>query len=62
VIKEKGVITGLDIEEARRLAIQLNSGSLDVPLKIIQEQDVDATLGSDSIQKSIIAGSIGRRC
>lgn len=59
VIKEKGVITGLDIEEARRLAIQLNSGSLDVPLKIIQEQDVDATLGSDSIQKSLIAGSIG---
>lgn len=59
VIKDKGIITGLNIEEARRLAIQLNSGSLDVPLKIIQEQDVDATLGSDSIQKSLIAGSIG---
>jgi preprotein translocase subunit SecD len=28
-------------------------------LKIIQEQDVDATLGSDSIQKSLIAGAIG---
>lgn len=59
VIKDKGVITGLDIEGARRLAIQLNSGSLDVPLKIIQEQDVDATLGSDSIQKSLLAGAIG---
>jgi len=59
VIKERGVITGLDLEEARRLAIQLNSGSLDVPLKIIQEQDVDATLGSDSIRKSLIAGAIG---
>lgn len=59
VIKDKGVITGLDIEGARRLAIQLNSGSLDLPLKIIQEQDVDATLGSDSIQKSLIAGAIG---
>jgi preprotein translocase subunit SecD len=59
VITDKGVITGLALEEAKRLAIQLNSGSLDVPLKIIQEQDVDATLGSDSIQKSLIAGAIG---
>jgi len=59
VIKEKGVITGLDLEEARLLAIQLNSGSLDVPLKVIQEQDVDATLGADSIEKSLVAGLIG---
>ena len=59
VIKEKGVITGLTLEEARTLAIQLNSGSLDVPLEVIQEQDVDATLGADSIQKSLIAGAIG---
>ncbi|MBC8512611.1 MAG: protein translocase subunit SecD [Dehalococcoidia bacterium] len=59
VIKETGVITGINIEEGRTLAIQLNSGSLDVPLKVIQEQDVDATLGADSIQKSLIAGGIG---
>ena len=59
IIKDKGVITGLSIEEGRTLAIQLNSGSLDVPLQIIQEQDVDATLGADSIQKSLIAGAIG---
>ncbi len=59
VIKDKGVITGLDLQEARTLAIQLNSGSLDLPLKIIQEQDVDATLGADSIQKSLVAAAIG---
>jgi len=59
VIEERGVITGLSMEEARTLAIQINSGSLDVPLKVIQEQDVDATLGADSIQKSLIAGAIG---
>ena len=46
VIKDSGVITGLTLEEARLLAIQLQSGALDVPLEIIQEQDVDATLGS----------------
>ncbi len=59
VIEERGVITGLNFEEARTLAIQLNSGSLDVPLTIIQEQTVDATLGSYSIQKSLIAAIVG---
>jgi preprotein translocase subunit SecD len=59
VIKDKGVITGLKIDEARTLAIQLNSGSLDVPLKIVQRMDVDATLGADSLRKSLLAGEIG---
>jgi preprotein translocase subunit SecD len=59
VIKDRGVITGLTLEEGRMLAIQLNSGSLDVPLKIIQQQDVDATLGADSLRRSLIAGAIG---
>jgi preprotein translocase subunit SecD len=59
VIKNSGVITGVDMKEAQTLSIQLNSGSLDLPLKIIQEQTVDATLGSDSIKKSVTAGAIG---
>jgi preprotein translocase subunit SecD len=59
VIKETGVITGLTLDEARLLAIQLKSGALDVPLEVIQEQDIDATLGSDSVRKSLIAGAIG---
>ncbi len=59
VIKSSGVITGVGMNEAQTLAIQLNSGSLDLPLKIIQEQTVDATLGSDSIKKSVTAGAIG---
>jgi len=59
VIEDRGVITGLTINEAKTLAIQLNSGALDVPLTIIQRSDVDATLGADSLQKSLIAGLIG---
>ncbi len=59
VIKSAGIIEGMDMKEAQNLAIQLNSGSLDVPLTVIQEQTVDATLGSDSIKKSIVAGAIG---
>jgi preprotein translocase subunit SecD len=59
VIKEKGVITGLDLEEARTLAIQLNSGSLDVPLALVERRDIGATLGEDSLKKSLMAGIIG---
>jgi hypothetical protein len=35
VIKDKGVITGLTLEDARALAIQLNSGALLVPLRVV---------------------------
>ena len=46
-------------EEARTLSIQLESGRLPVPLKIIQESDVDALLGSESLRRSLIAGFVG---
>ena len=46
-------------EEARTLAIQLEAGSLPVPLELIQESDVDALLGSESLKKSLLAGVIG---
>ena len=59
VIKEQGVITGLNLEEARMLAIQLNSGSLDVPLTLVERRDIGATLGEDSLRKSLVAGIIG---
>jgi preprotein translocase subunit SecD len=59
VIKERGVITGLNLDAARTLAIQLNSGSLDVPLQIVERRDIGATLGEDSLRKSLMAGIIG---
>ena len=46
-------------EEARTLAIQLEAGSLPVPLELIQESDVDALLGEESLKKSLLAGIIG---
>ncbi len=60
VISSQGEITGhFTLQEAKDLAIQMNAGALPVPVKVIAQSDVDATLGSDSIQKSIIAGEIG---
>ncbi|UCH50590.1 MAG: protein translocase subunit SecD [Chloroflexota bacterium] len=59
VIKDTGVITGVKLDEARTLAIQLNSGSLDVPLTVVERRDIGATLGEDSLRKSLMAGIIG---
>ena len=54
------VISGnFNREEARSLAIQIESGSLVVPLRLIQESDVDALLGSESLKNSLIAGLVG---
>jgi preprotein translocase subunit SecD len=44
---------------AKRLVADLNSGALPVPIKLISQQNVGATLGFESIQKSMIAGIIG---
>ena len=62
VITDKGVINNIQIDEAKILVNQLNSGSLDVPLKPLQQTDVDATLGADSLRKSLTAGLIGIAC
>ena len=58
VLGSNGVITGLSLEQARLLALQLNAGALPVPVQIEEERSVDATLGADSVHKSIVAGEL----
>ncbi|MPZ15761.1 MAG: protein translocase subunit SecD [Chloroflexi bacterium] len=54
-----GQITGsFTLDEARNLVIQLNAGALPLPVTIEEERTVDATLGSDSIRKSVVAGEV----
>lgn len=56
----KAVITGkYTAEEAKKLAIQLNAGALPVSIKNVEQRTVGATLGENSIKKSIVAGIIG---
>jgi preprotein translocase subunit SecD len=62
VITSKGVINNIDLTSARLMVNDLNSGSLDVPLTVIQQTDVNATLGADSLHKSLLAGLIGIIC
>lgn len=54
------VITGdYTLEQAKSLSIQLNAGALPVPVRIINQQTIGPQLGSDSINKSLVAGVIG---
>lgn len=56
----KAQITGkFTYTEARNLAIQLDAGRLPMPISIAEQRTVEATLGQDSIHKSIVAGIIG---
>ena len=57
----RAYIYGRDINatRAREIAIQLRSGALPATLTLIQERNVDAVLGSESLTKSLFAGSIG---
>jgi len=53
-------ITGsFTVDEAKKLSIQLNAGALPVPISIVQETTVGATLGAASVKQSMIAGGVG---
>jgi preprotein translocase subunit SecD len=58
VISDKGQITGMNATDATTLTKLLKAGAFPVPLKVVESENVDATLGHDSVQKSVIAGEI----
>ena len=47
------------IDRVNDLALMLESGRLPVPIKLLQERDVDAVLGADSLSKSYYAAGVG---
>ncbi len=60
IIGGNAVITGqFTTDEAKKLAIQLNAGALPVPVKILEQHSIGPTLGQQSINASLIAGTIG---
>ena len=53
-------ITGdFTLDEAKGLAIQLNAGALPVSVQLVEERTVGATLGRESVEKSVKAGIVG---
>lgn len=56
----RAVITGsFDFKSANSLAVQIRGGSLPFPVAVVENRTVGATLGQDSIKKSIVAGFAG---
>ena len=47
------------IDRVNDLALMLESGRLPVPIKLLQERNVDAVLGADSLSKSYYAAGVG---
>jgi preprotein translocase subunit SecD len=47
------------VDEAKKLALNLNAGALPVPIKVVSQQSIGPTLGAVSLQKSLWAGLIG---
>ena len=57
-IDEKGVIEGLSRGEASTLSTLLRTGAFPIPLRVVQQDDVDATLGDQAVVYSVQAGLI----
>jgi preprotein translocase subunit SecD len=57
-IDDTGVTEGLSLEDARRLKTFLNNGAFPIPLKVVQQQDVDASLGDEAVLYSVEAGIV----
>ncbi|UCH35185.1 MAG: protein translocase subunit SecD [Armatimonadota bacterium] len=59
-IKTEGIIEGIGTtREAQQLAVLLNSGALPIPLDVEESRTVSATLGKDSLIRSMWAGLVG---
>jgi len=56
----KAVISGdFSTSQAKQLAVELNAGALPVSIHLIEQRTIGATLGAESIQKSVRAGIVG---
>jgi len=60
IIGGNAVITGsFNLIEAKELSQRLNAGALPVPINLISQQTVGASLGKISLEKSLLAGLVG---
>lgn len=50
---------GFTLDEARVLSQRLNAGALPVPVELVSQQSIGATLGTASLTKSLKAGIVG---
>ncbi len=54
------IISGnFDVKTANELSLQIRAGALPVPVEVLEQKTIGATLGAESIQKSFFAGAVG---
>jgi len=60
-IKEgRAIIKGdFSLDQAKKMAAQLNAGALPVSIKLVEQRTVEATLGDEAVRQSVRAGLIG---
>ena len=60
IVGGQAVITGnYKMQEANDLVKRLNEGALPVPITLVGQQSVDASLGESALQQSLLAGLVG---
>lgn len=60
ILDGRAIMSGsFSLEEAKQLTTQLNAGALPVPIEVIEQRQIGASLGERSIQQSVRAGLIG---
>lgn len=50
---------GFDLESAKQLNIQLSAGALPVPIEVLEQRSIGASLGQQSVNDSVRAGVVG---
>lgn len=56
----EAIISGaFTTDQAKQLQLQLNAGALPISLSVLEQHAIGATLGNDSLEKSVFAGAIG---
>jgi protein-export membrane protein SecD len=60
IVGGQAVITGnFTMQEANNLVKRLNEGALPVPITLVGQQSVDASLGQSALKQSLLAGLVG---
>jgi preprotein translocase subunit SecD len=60
ILDGQAIMTGgFDIASAKQLAIQLNAGALPVPIQVLEQRTIGASLGQSSVRDSVRAGVVG---
>lgn len=60
IVDGNAVITGsFTTDEAKKLAIAINSGALPLSVRLIEQKNIGPTLGATEVRKSLVAGGVG---